>query len=99
VLIGSRQCERGRRHDNRVGLVGDKRTLVKGHWIDDGEVDTGKNLEFAGDAEVMAAGGRPMGDNAPMHLLLADGLDHVVLDGLFLYPTIALNRHSATFQT
>jgi len=34
-----------------------------------------------------------------MHLLLAERLDHAVLDGLFRYPTIALNRHSAPFQT
>ena len=36
-----------------------------------------------------------MGDDAVVYLLLAEGLDHPVFDGLFPNPTVALNRHAS----
>ena len=71
-----------------------KRSLVEGLRVDDGGVDVGEDLELIGDAEVVAVGGESVGDDAFANLLLAEGLDHLVVDCLLADPAVALNGHA-----
>jgi hypothetical protein len=58
-----------------------------------GAVHIGEDLELVGDAQIVPIRREAVGDDAFAHLLLAEGLDHLVLIRLRAYPLIALDGH------
>ncbi len=76
----------------------DERALVEVLGIDDGAVDVGEDLEFVGDAQVVAVGREPEGDDAFADLLLREGIDHIVLGGHFADPAVTLDGHGSPWR-
>src|SRR5262249_42259566 len=94
VLHRTRQRERIWWNYAALRLDGHKGTLVELLGIDYRRIDIGKNLELVSHAQVIAIGRQAVGDHALPHLLLGEGIDHVVLQGHLADPAIAL-QHEA----
>src|SRR5439155_494698 len=56
-------------------------------------VDNGEDLEFVGDADVVAVGGEAKGDDADPYLVLDKRLDHPVLERHALNPIVRFDCH------
>ena len=62
-------------------------------WIDGCRVHVREDLEFVGDARVIAVGRQPVADAALAPLRLDERLDHAVGLGLLANPAVGQNRH------
>ena len=91
-----RQGEAVGRDDADVGLAIDEAVRRKVLGIDQRIVEIGEDLEFVGDARVVAIRGQAVADAAFAALALDERLDHVLAQRGFANPAIGQDGHGGS---
>ncbi len=94
VFDGAREGKGVGRDDADVGLDGDEGFFVEALGVYQGVIDVSEDFEFVGDAQVVAVGGKSVGDHALANLLLGEGVDHIVFFGHLADPAVALEHET-----